>query len=129
MFAECDLERARSKDAMRAARGLQRVAQLVEPRTQRELRRESANATALPTPEMGTVGAVALDRAGDLAAATSTGGRTNKRFGRIGDVPVIGAGTYADNRTCAVSATGKVRSRSGRRTSTCSEKPRVGAFA
>jgi beta-aspartyl-peptidase (threonine type) len=56
---------------------------------------------------MGTVGAVALDRHGDLAAATSTGGRTNKRFGRVGDVPVIGAGTYANNRTCAVSATGK----------------------
>jgi beta-aspartyl-peptidase (threonine type) len=53
-----------------------------------------------------TVGAVALDRHGDLAAATSTGGLTNKRFGRLGDVPVIGAGTYANNRTCAVSATG-----------------------
>jgi len=54
----------------------------------------------------GTVGAVALDQAGNLAAATSTGGMTNKRVGRIGDAPVIGAGTYADNRTCAVSATG-----------------------
>lgn len=54
----------------------------------------------------GTVGAVALDRHGDLAAATSTGGLTNKRYGRIGDTPVIGAGTYADNRTCAVSGTG-----------------------
>jgi len=53
-----------------------------------------------------TVGAVALDRQGNLAAATSTGGLTNKRFGRLGDVPVIGAGTYANNRTCAVSATG-----------------------
>ena len=54
----------------------------------------------------GTVGAVALDEAGNLAAGTSTGGMTNKRVGRIGDAPVIGAGTYADNRTCAVSATG-----------------------
>lgn len=54
----------------------------------------------------GTVGAVALDRDGNLAAATSTGGLTNKRFGRIGDVPLIGAGTYANNATCAVSATG-----------------------
>jgi beta-aspartyl-peptidase (threonine type) len=53
-----------------------------------------------------TVGAVALDQHGNLAAATSTGGLTNKRFGRLGDVPVIGAGTYANNRTCAVSATG-----------------------
>jgi beta-aspartyl-peptidase (threonine type) len=49
---------------------------------------------------------VALDRRGNLAAATSTGGLTNKRWGRLGDVPVIGAGTYANNRTCAVSATG-----------------------
>jgi beta-aspartyl-peptidase (threonine type) len=54
----------------------------------------------------GTVGAVALDRNGNLAAATSTGGMTNKRPGRIGDSPVIGAGTYADNQTCAVSCTG-----------------------
>jgi beta-aspartyl-peptidase (threonine type) len=55
---------------------------------------------------LSTVGAVALDRAGNLAAATSTGGMTNKRWGRIGDSPIIGAGTYADNRSCAVSATG-----------------------
>jgi beta-aspartyl-peptidase (threonine type) len=54
----------------------------------------------------GTVGAVALDQNGNLAAATSTGGTTNKRPGRVGDSPVIGAGTYADNATCAVSATG-----------------------
>jgi beta-aspartyl-peptidase (threonine type) len=52
------------------------------------------------------VGAVALDRNGNLAAATSTGGNTNKRPGRIGDTPIFGAGTYANNKTCAVSATG-----------------------
>jgi beta-aspartyl-peptidase (threonine type) len=54
----------------------------------------------------GTVGAVALDQYGNLAAATSTGGMTNKRYGRIGDAPIIGAGTYADNASCAVSCTG-----------------------
>jgi len=54
----------------------------------------------------GTVGAVALDKSGNLAAGTSTGGLTNKKFGRVGDSPIIGAGTYANNRTCAVSATG-----------------------
>ncbi len=54
----------------------------------------------------GTVGAVALDRNGNLAAGTSTGGLTNKEYGRIGDSPIIGAGTYANNQTCAVSATG-----------------------
>jgi L-asparaginase / beta-aspartyl-peptidase len=59
-----------------------------------------------PINKFGTVGAVALDREGNLSAGTSTGGMTNKRFGRVGDVPVIGAGTYANNATCAVSATG-----------------------
>jgi len=54
----------------------------------------------------GTVGAVALDRYGNLAAATSTGGMTNKRYGRVGDAPIIGAGTYADNKTVAISCTG-----------------------
>jgi beta-aspartyl-peptidase (threonine type) len=54
----------------------------------------------------GTVGAVALDKNGNLAAGTSTGGMTNKSFGRIGDSPVIGAGTYANNKTCAISCTG-----------------------
>lgn len=56
--------------------------------------------------KFGTVGAVALDIHGNLAAGTSTGGMTNKRFGRIGDSPVIGAGTYANNNTCAISCTG-----------------------
>ncbi|MDZ4824644.1 MAG: isoaspartyl peptidase/L-asparaginase [Flavobacteriales bacterium] len=56
--------------------------------------------------KFGTVGAVALDANGNLAAATSTGGMTNKQWGRIGDTPIIGAGTYANNKTCAVSCTG-----------------------
>jgi len=56
--------------------------------------------------KFGTVGAVALDKQGNLAAATSTGGMTNKRWNRVGDAPIIGAGTYANNATCAVSATG-----------------------
>src|SRR5262249_511546 len=58
-------------------------------------------------PAQGTVGAVALDASGDLAAATSTGGMTLKRHGRVGDSPLIGAGTYAKNGVCAVSATGQ----------------------
>jgi beta-aspartyl-peptidase (threonine type) len=56
--------------------------------------------------KFGTVGAVACDSEGNIAAATSTGGMTNKRYGRIGDSPMIGAGTYANNKTCAISCTG-----------------------
>jgi beta-aspartyl-peptidase (threonine type) len=58
------------------------------------------------TEKYGTVGCIALDRAGNLAAGTSTGGLTNKRWGRVGDSPIIGAGTYANNKTCGVSGTG-----------------------
>ncbi len=74
---------------------------------------EQLGAAVIPAEELapgaykfGTVGAVARDRAGNLAAGTTTGGMTNKRFGRVGDSPIIGAGTYADNATCAVSSTG-----------------------
>ncbi len=75
---------------------------------QLEERRANEGGQALFDAELkyGTVGAVARDRSGNLAAATSTGGLTGKRWGRIGDSPVIGAGTYADNGSCAVSATG-----------------------
>ncbi|MGD9564105.1 MAG: isoaspartyl peptidase/L-asparaginase family protein [Pyrinomonadaceae bacterium] len=67
----------------------------------------SARDTAqLPYNKFGTVGAVALDKDGNIAAGTSTGGMTNKKYGRVGDAPIIGAGTYADNQTCGVSATG-----------------------
>ncbi|MFL9840897.1 isoaspartyl peptidase/L-asparaginase [Sphingomonas sp. ST-64] len=73
-----------------------------------QLERFKARRTgALPDDmRFGTVGAVALDSTGQMAAATSTGGMTGKRWGRIGDAPIVGAGTYADDRACAVSATG-----------------------
>ncbi|MBK7904900.1 MAG: isoaspartyl peptidase/L-asparaginase [Proteobacteria bacterium] len=89
--------------------GLEPVANryFVTERRQRELAAAlDANAGDFRESLMGTVGAVALDAAGDLAAATSTGGMTAKRWGRVGDSPVIGAGTYAANDCCAVSATG-----------------------
>ena len=70
------------------------------------IRRGDTALSSLTISHVGTVGAVALDAHGQLAAATSTGGMTAKRFQRIGDTPIIGAGTYADNRSCAVSATG-----------------------
>jgi beta-aspartyl-peptidase (threonine type) len=87
---------------------LQRIS-LVDPayfcteRQRETLRKSIETANALMT---GTVGAVAMDQHRNLAAATSTGGMTNKRYGRVGDTPIIGAGTYADNQVCAVSATG-----------------------
>jgi L-asparaginase / beta-aspartyl-peptidase len=70
------------------------------------IRSGDAGLSALTISHIGTVGAVAVDGRGRLAAATSTGGMTGKRYQRIGDSPIIGAGTYADDRSCAVSATG-----------------------
>src|SRR5262249_52587716 len=79
-----------------------------------------------PIGSTGTVGAVALDREGNLAAATSTGGLTNKRPGRVGDSPLIGAGTYANNSSCAVSAMGNISSaRSSRTTSARSSRTSI----
>jgi beta-aspartyl-peptidase (threonine type) len=114
-----------SKHVMMAGRGAELFAtkaglEIVDPSyfwterrwkaLQQELLEEQKKPATQPDhiePEkFGTVGAVALDRHGNLAAGTSTGGMTNKMFGRIGDSPVIGAGTYADNNSCAVSATG-----------------------
>ena len=71
---------------------------------QQELTKEQKSAN--PDKKFGTVGAVAVDANGNLAAGTSTGGMTNKQYGRVGDAPIIGAGTYAENESCAVSATG-----------------------
>ncbi len=81
---------------------------------QQQRRRDSSNSSLLESPAKdedlgsyyGTVGCVALDSYGNLAAATSTGGMSNKKFGRVGDSPIVGAGTYANNETCAVSCTG-----------------------
>ncbi|MEH3036570.1 MAG: isoaspartyl peptidase/L-asparaginase [Sphingomonas adhaesiva] len=75
-------------------------------REYQEWKRDEAHAALDPTHRFGTVGAVARDQRGHLAAATSTGGLTGKRWGRIGDSPIIGAGTYAIDKDCAMSATG-----------------------
>jgi len=78
-------------------------------RTQEEEKKQQKEYGSLSFPHthLGTVGAVALDSQGNMAAATSTGGLTNKHWGRVGDSPIIGAGTYADNAVCAVSCTGR----------------------
>ena len=101
-------------DAFARKQGLALVAQDYFTTPQRRLSLEAARARqrrgtldrASEAERHGTVGAVALDTAGNLAAATSTGGFTNKMVGRVGDTPIIGAGTYAENATCAVSGTG-----------------------
>ena len=76
--------------------------------TQLDHKGDNLKGDVLPNPgnKFGTVGAVACDAYGNIAAGTSTGGMTNKRYGRIGDSPIIGAGTYANNNTCAISCTG-----------------------
>lgn len=81
--------------------------ELVEPSYFFTRERFEAYERAREKEKHGTVGCVALDRYGNLCAGTSTGGITNKRYGRIGDSPIVGAGTYANNHTCGVSATGE----------------------
>jgi beta-aspartyl-peptidase (threonine type) len=95
-------------EAFARAQGVAMVPQEYFVTAQRveQLRQAQARGRAAPTEHYGTVGAVALDAAGHLAAGTSTGGTANKLPGRVGDSPIIGAGTYADDRSCAVSATG-----------------------
>jgi len=85
----------------------ERVAQLQQARRTRTITLDHAPELDARDPgKLGTIGAVARDVRGDLAAATSTGGMVNKRVGRVGDTPIVGAGVYADNTSCAVSATG-----------------------
>jgi len=108
-----DLERARQLEVARSGAG-KKSAALTAPSANRTLAPDNSDSVVTTTDDAafdrqnryGTVGCAALDQQGNLAAGTSTGGRTNKKFGRIGDAPIIGAGTYANNATCAVSATG-----------------------
>jgi len=93
-------------DAFAAEIGMEPVDNAWFSTAPRRAQWEKARQSGRTAWDKGTVGAVALDRHGDLAAGTSTGGLTAKRFGRVGDSPIVGAGTYADNRTCAVSCTG-----------------------
>jgi len=95
-------------DHFAASAGLEQVANdfFILPERRRQLDEALAAGSAADPIKYGTVGAVAVDVKGDVAAATSTGGITAKRWGRVGDSPLIGAGTYADNRAAAVSATG-----------------------
>jgi len=92
----------RTEKAWRSLQGVQKREAEKELKDKKSMLRQPENRDE----KYGTVGAVALDKQGNLAAGTSTGGMTNKRFGRIGDSPIIGAGTYADNNSCAVSCTG-----------------------
>lgn len=80
--------------------------ELVDPSWFYTKKRFESYQKAIASEKHGTVGCVALDREGNICAGTSTGGMTNKKYGRIGDSPIIGAGTYANNSTCGVSATG-----------------------
>jgi beta-aspartyl-peptidase (threonine type) len=95
-------------DRFAASAGIEQVANdfFILPERRRQLEEALAAGSAADPIKYGTIGAVAVDVHGDVAAATSTGGITAKRWGRVGDSPLIGAGTYADNRAAAISATG-----------------------
>ena len=93
------------KEKEKAAKESKKISRINLPARNSELATENS-LRELAYNKFGTVGAVALDSGGNLAAGTSTGGMTYKKFGRVGDAPIIGAGTYANNATCAVSATG-----------------------
>jgi beta-aspartyl-peptidase (threonine type) len=86
--------------------GYLKVKKQMEEKEKAGQKQSGALESQKPENRYGTVGAAALDKFGNLAAGTSTGGMTYKRFGRVGDSPIIGAGTYANNNTCAISATG-----------------------
>ncbi|WP_298952155.1 isoaspartyl peptidase/L-asparaginase family protein [uncultured Nonlabens sp.] len=90
----------------RRFKSLQRVLEREKAKDQKTVARLEIEDPFIKDSKYGTVGCVALDRNGNIAAGTSTGGMTNKKYGRIGDSPIIGSGTYANNKTCGVSSTG-----------------------
>ena len=96
----------KERDKQKQAQNSKTQSLNLEPKTKQQYIEEMTETQRLAENKFGTVGAVALDKDGNLAAGTSTGGMTNKKYGRVGDVPIIGAGTYANNDSCAVSATG-----------------------
>lgn len=98
-------EKVKSKKSKTISNSESQVSNSVFAKTE-DRRPKTVSERELPENKFGTVGAVALDKDGNLTAGTSTGGMTYKKYGRVGDVPIIGAGTYANNATCAVSATG-----------------------
>lgn len=95
-----------SSDYFRVESRLRSLKRVKEQEIEQASLETSSLDEAIQNKKFGTVGCVALDKNGDIVAGTSTGGMTNKRWGRIGDSPIIGAGTYADNATCGVSSTG-----------------------
>jgi beta-aspartyl-peptidase (threonine type) len=97
-----DLQKVLKEEKEKSEKGEKGKSENVRP----SISLNSTPASQEPRNRFGTVGAVALDSKGNLAAGTSTGGMTNKKYGRVGDAPIIGAGTYANNDSCAVSATG-----------------------
>jgi beta-aspartyl-peptidase (threonine type) len=90
----------------RRFKSLQRIKNKVKTALDNDAKKAAFYQTDIKNAKFGTLGCVALDKNGNIAAGTSTGGMTNKRWGRIGDAPIIGSGTYANNKTCGVSSTG-----------------------
>jgi beta-aspartyl-peptidase (threonine type) len=90
----------------RRFKSLQRIKERAKTELDHDDKKAAFYDTDIKNSKFGTVGCVALDKDGNISAGTSTGGMTNKRWGRIGDAPIIGSGTYANNKTCGVSSTG-----------------------
>jgi len=90
----------------RRFKSLQRIKNSIKTELNKDDKKAAFYDSDIKNAKFGTVGCVALDKNGNIAAGTSTGGMTNKRWGRIGDAPIIGSGTYANNKTCGVSSTG-----------------------